>query len=132
MKNLKRTNHQVTAPMWVIKIQKITPIRTMQTRRMKQTMLQSHLHHELDPDQKKVLNECSFRIFIYCSQFLNVCGRLVLNSQHEDFYGRLPLNIYSIDTIYAITILHPKSPLEYFCRRFLLHTCIEYFPLISY
>ena len=67
MKNLKKTNHQVMAPMRMIKIQKIMPIRTTQTQKMKQTMSQSHHHHELDPDQKKVLNECSFQIFLYCS-----------------------------------------------------------------
>ena len=55
------------APMGVIKIKKITLIRTTQIWRMKQTVWESHLHHELDQDQKEVLNECSFRIFIYCS-----------------------------------------------------------------
>ena len=38
MKNLRKSNHQVMAPMGVIKIQKIMPIRTTQIWRMKQTV----------------------------------------------------------------------------------------------
>ena len=40
--------------------------------------------------------------------------------------------LFHCSVIYAITIRRLKSPLEYFCRRFLLYTCMEYFPLIWY